>query len=322
MQPNQSDILFGSDGPERLEGRVIRLRLPCNRCGYDLQGLPAMSVCPECGASASHSLASAIDPTMHKLPPLLSPHRVGNALLILGVLTLLAAFSMALRELVMMPWLGLSDSRFSGQLSSIAIGLSVLCGLLGWIPVLQLWPSPEDAGIHTGRRGIVAVAIGLIIWIGGCLLSFVFDANSMLGPSLVDLVPLVGAGTYLFGLKLIVVEVGARSRLFRTDRIRRQRIWDLLIGIIFIAFGIVLVWVGELILESNSGSSIPFSETFTLNGRPVAGLGFLGMAIASVAALLVLVGLIYLCFNLAWVRSSLQSPPPRLREYLSPSEGA
>jgi len=126
---------------------------------------------------------------------------------------------------------------------------------------------------------------------------------------------------YLLGLRQIVVEVGARSRVFRTDRIRRQRIWDLLIGILFIGIGVVLVWAGEAYSHSGASSSIPFSSTFTLSGQPVSGVGFLGMAITWVAVILVLVGLIYLCFNLAWVRSALQSPPPRLREYLSPFEG-
>lgn len=318
MQSTQTDILFGSDGPEKLEGRAICLHLPCSRCGYDLRGLPATSVCPECGAYASQSLASAIDPTMHKLPPLLSPHRVGNALLMLGVLTLLAAFAIAVREMLMMPWLGLGKSPSAGLLVSMTTGIAVLCGLLGWIPVFQLWPSPADAGIHTGRKGIATLAVGLIFWVAGCLLAYEFDSDSILGPSLIDLVPLLGAWLYLLGLKQIVVEVGARSRVFRTDRIRRQRIWDLLIGILFIGLGVVLVWGGETFSQAGSPSSIPFGGTFTLDGQAVSGIGFLGMAIACVAVILVLVGLIYLCFNLAWVRSSLQSPPPRLREYLSP----
>jgi len=280
-----------------------------------------MSACPECGTSTSQSLASAIDPTMHKLPPLLSPHRVGNALLLLGVLTLLAAFAIALREVLMMPWLGLDRVSYAGMLASMATGIAVLCGLLGWIPVFQLWPSPADAGIHTGRKGIATLAVGLVVWVVGCLLTYEFDADSILGPSLIDLVPLLGAWLYLLGLKQIVVEVGARSRVFRTDRIRRQRIWDLLIGILFIGLGVVLVWGGEAFSQSGSSSSIPFGGTFTLDGRSVSGIGFLCMAVACVAVILVLVGLIYLSFNLAWVRSSLQSPPPRLREYLSPVEG-
>ena len=320
MKSTHGDILFGSDGPERLEGRIICLRLPCSRCGYDLQGLPATSVCPECGASTSESLASVIDPTMHKLPPLLSPHRVGNALLILGILTLLAALSMAVREVVMTPWIGLTGSPLAGMLVFTTTTVAVLCGVIGWIPVFQLWPSPADAGIHTGRRGIAKLAIGQIIWIVGCVLSGGFDPDAMLGPSLLDLVLLLGAGVYLWGLKQIVVEVGARSRVFRTDRIRRQRIWDLILGILFIALGVVLITIGERLAPSVGGSSIPFTSTFTLNGESVSGLGFLGMAIAWVAILLVLVGLVYLCFTLAWVRAALQSPPPRLREYLSPTQ--
>tara|TARA_Y100000589_G_scaffold268372_1_gene260119 strand:- start:1901 stop:2680 length:780 start_codon:yes stop_codon:yes gene_type:complete len=258
---------------------------------------------------------------MHKLPPLLAPHRVGNALLMLGVLTLLAAFSIALREVLMMPWLGLDKSSSAGMLLFVTTGIAVICGVLGWIPVFQLWPSPADAGIHSGRKGIATLAAGLVVWVAGCLLANKFDADSLLGPTLIDLVPLSGAWLYLLGLRQIVVEVGARSRVFRTDRIRRQRIWDLLIGILFIAIGIVLVWAGEAYSSTGNQSSIPFSSTFTLDGKPVSGIGFLGMAISSVAVILVLVGLIYLCFNLAWVRSALQSPPPRLREYLSPVEG-
>ena len=101
------------------------------------------------------------------------------------------------------------------------------------------------------------------------------------------------------------VEVGTRSRLFRTDLIRRQRVRDLVAGIVFIELGVVLYTIGGWQTTRGASSWGDMFQTF-------------GIAVSLVASLLVLVGLIYLCMNLFWIRQALLSPPRRLREYLDP----
>ena len=315
MDSTPVDILIGSDGPERLEGRVIKLPLPCQRCGYDLQGLSAMAACPECGVSASRSLEAVIDPTTHKLPPLLAPRVVGNALLFLAILCLIACVGIGVHIVFRLPWVGGEIPQLAASLNQLGLLISLLCGLVAWRPVLQLWPSPADMKGYDGRRGIQLGTIGLVIWLIGCVLAWQLPNKSLFGPDPINLVAMFGAAVFLSGLRVIVVAVGIRSRVFRTDQIRRQRIRDLVIGIGFVALGIVLTWLGESVVNWNMMGWLTLGQ-FTFTGKTISGLAFLGMAMAIVASLLVLVGLIYLCFNMAWVRKSLKSPPPRLREYL------
>ncbi|MEE2906828.1 MAG: hypothetical protein VX527_03250 [Planctomycetota bacterium] len=315
MDTTPVDTLIGSDGPERLEGRAIKLPLPCQRCGYDLQGLSAMAACPECGVSASRSLEAVIDPTTHHLPPLLAPRVVGNALMFLAILCLIACVALGVHIVIRLPWVGGEIPRLANRLNQLGLVVTVLCGLVAWIPLLKMWPAPAGMKGFDGRRGIRFGAVGLVIWIAGCVLAWLFPNDGPFGPDPINLVAMFGGAVFLYGLRGIVVVVGMRSRVFRTDQIRRQRIWDLVIGIGFVALGIVLARFGENVVNWNMAGWLTLGQ-FTFTGKSISGLAFLGMAMAIVASLLVLVGFIYLCFNMAWVRKALKSPPPRLREYL------
>ncbi|MCH2132674.1 MAG: hypothetical protein MK116_02880 [Phycisphaerales bacterium] len=321
MDPSSSEILIGTDGPERLEGRAIRLSLPCQRCRYDLRGLSATGVCPECGLPASRSLEAAIDPTTHRLPPLLAPQAVGAAIVTLGGLALVGGVALAFHLIVMTNVIMELAPGATRLLYGLTMLVAVLCGLVGWFPVLKLWPSPGTIDPRQGRRGLGWLSTGLAVWTIGCGLVWWLPPGQGLGPGLMALVPLLGSVIYLVGLRRIVIEVGTRSRLFRTDQIRRQRIMDLVIGIVFIGLGIVLTWMGGL---GSTGSPPPWWSLgrFTVGQEPTSGLAILGLAMLVVASVLVLVGLIYLCVNLRWVRRALQSPPPRLREFLDPPTGS
>ncbi|MDG2422662.1 MAG: hypothetical protein P8M22_01655 [Phycisphaerales bacterium] len=315
MESTHVDILIGSDGPERLEGRAIRLPLPCKQCRYDLQGLPALAACPECGLPASRSLEAIIDPTTHRLPPLLAPKVVGNALLSLAILSLLACVAMIVMILAHLPWITGGLSRAAYWFDSAGILISLICGLIAVWPAIMLWPSPEGTKGFDGRQGIGVCLVGLIIWITGCVLIWWFPPSAVFGPGPIFLVSMAGGVIFLSGLRLIVVVVGRRSRVFRTDQIRRQRIRDLVVGLGFVALGITLSWLGELAVTWKMSSFLTLGR-FTISGNSISGLAFIGMAMALVAGLLVLVGFIYLSFNMSWVRQALKSPPPRLREYL------
>ena len=315
------EVLIGSDGPERLEGRGIRLPLPCKRCGYDLQGLAATGVCPECGTPAPRSLEAAIDPTTHRLPPLLAPESVGNAVLGLGGLILLATIGLVMFQIMNLDWTANRIPGLVRLVSTSAILISAACGLLGFWPIIKLWPTPGTVDPRDGRRGLGVLSIGLLIWIVGCGLVWLFPISSSGSWILMLLVPLLGGMLSLEGLRRILIQIGARSRLFRTDRIRRQRIRDLMIGIGFVMIGILVIWMGSTL--SSGGSSVWWMlGRFNIGGEQQSGLAFLGLAMTVVAVVLLVIGLVYLCMNMAWIRRALIAPPPRLREYLDPPSGS
>jgi len=316
MDSTPVDILIGSDGPEHLEGRVIQLPLPCKRCRYNLQGLPALAACPECGVSASRSLEAVIDPTTHKLPPLLSPSTVGDALMMLSGLCLAGGFAFTLHMVFHLPWVSGDLPGLANRLDRFGLLLSAICGLVAWLPLLKMWPSPSGMKGFDGRRGILIGGFGLVLWIGGCVLAWLIHGDGSFGPDPINLVAILGGALFLLGFRAIVVVVGLRSRVFRTDQIRRQRIRDLIIGLGFVALGIVMGWIGDSVMASKSVSWLALGK-FTVSGNAISGMAFVGIAMSVVAGFLLLVGLVYLCFNMSWVRRALKSPPRRLREYLS-----
>ena len=250
----------------------------------------ATGVCPECGTAATRSLEAVIDPATHRLPPLLAPRLVGSGLACLGWLFLVGGVMLAVNRVLISPPVAEAVPNLARFGAPLTLGTMIICGLLGWRPILQLWPTPGTVDPRRGRSGLGLLSIGLVLWSGSAV------AIWSMGSSILMLQIILVSGVFcLEGLRRILIEVGTRSRLFRTDRIRRQRVRDLIAGILFIQLGVFLTW-WEL-------------------------LRVIGYVITIVAALLVLVGLVYLCMNLLWIRQSLLSPPRRLREYLDPPSG-
>jgi len=59
--------------PEQAIGLSLSGPMPCISCGYDLQGLSVVGVCPECGAAVRATILAKIDPQAEELAPLLTP---------------------------------------------------------------------------------------------------------------------------------------------------------------------------------------------------------------------------------------------------------
>ncbi len=47
--------------------------MPCITCGYDLQGLSVVGMCPECGSAVRATILAKIDPQAEELSPLVMP---------------------------------------------------------------------------------------------------------------------------------------------------------------------------------------------------------------------------------------------------------
>ncbi len=59
--------------PEQAIGLSLSGPMPCITCGYDLQGLSVIGLCPECGSAVRATILAKIDPQAEELTPLLTP---------------------------------------------------------------------------------------------------------------------------------------------------------------------------------------------------------------------------------------------------------
>lgn len=59
--------------PDQAIGLSLTGAMPCISCGYDLQGLSVVGVCPECGAAVRATILAKVDPQAEELAPLLTP---------------------------------------------------------------------------------------------------------------------------------------------------------------------------------------------------------------------------------------------------------
>ncbi|MCH2135125.1 MAG: hypothetical protein MK101_00925 [Phycisphaerales bacterium] len=281
-------------GPVDLSGRTIGVSMPCPGCRYDLRGVPATSHCPECGLDITQVLASAVDPTVHRLPPLASPRAVGDGI----VLTSLALASGVVLPVVGVLWAG--AATVSGQMGvstpvmeSLTTLAAVLVATTGLAGCWSLKPRGAGPLQQVARRAVVLCATGCLLMVGGLVSVLIEGSWFMIGGLLA-----AGGGlmTSLAGLRAVLLEAGRRCRAFRTATFQRQRITPLLLA----------TALASLALPASRVADMAGQQTIVLT------LGAIGLIAASMLA----VGLIYLVNNAIWIRRALRQPPPRLTELL------
>ncbi len=59
--------------PDQAIGLSLSGPMPCISCGYDLQGLSVIGLCPECGSAVRATILAKIDPQAEELSPLTTP---------------------------------------------------------------------------------------------------------------------------------------------------------------------------------------------------------------------------------------------------------
>lgn len=301
-----------TDAPSRRT--TLARSLPCRQCGYDVRGLPIGGACPECGFAVGATVEGVVDPAAQRLPSLRAPRRVGNGLVTIMLVMLVATLLAFARPLATAlgglapagarpisewtpPWLGV-----------IAGGL--VLGLL-W-PVRWIAP-PRDAEQEADvRRDIARLTLGILA-VGGLLVAsgLLSMAPRPAPPALRSLGVLtaIAAIVLLHGLRGVLVAVGERSREFRTARGSRQRIRDLMAALVVLAVGALL----RVAVPATGGRP---GGRFDLPFR----VGMLGSVLIWISALMLVVGLAYLLVNALWIRRSLHRPPPTLGELLGPGQ--
>lgn len=296
LDPNTSrgGRLEGIDGPVDLGGRVIAVSMPCPACGYDLRGAPATGQCAECGHAVTQTLASAIDPTAHRLPRLADPRAVGDGL---ALVTLSLAGGIVL-PVVGVLWAGaasLSGRRGVSMpviesMITVAFVFVLVGGAAGCICLKPRQGGPLQSA---ARRAVLMTGSGCLLLAGGLVALITAHEWIMFAGMLAAGIGLMIA---LAGVRRVLVEAGRRCRLFRTATFRRQRIPTLMLA-------------AALATTSMAGARLA-----RLGGLEAMDLtlGALGLIMSSMLA----VGLIYLVTNALWIRKDLRQPPPRLADLL------
>ena len=289
---------------------VVAASLKCRQCGYELRGLRAGGLCPECGLSIWASVLHAGDPEGAKMPRLTNPRAVGSAMLWLVLAWALASLLWVADTAVQ--WLDRVDPLRNIFGRWIPPKPKLIAALLVISTLWSVWKLTRPSTAHESgvvRRDFRLLLIGIVF--GGLAmleLTFAAQLQARLTSPWDDiyqlaielaLVAFVLVG--MAGLQGILRVIGQRSRQYRTAREGRQNVHAMMTVVAFIGVGRGL--------EQLSTHTWP-GEGFWPN---------LGSVILAISYLMFVIGMAYLLVNAWWIRRTLRNLPTTLDELLVPS---
>lgn len=259
----------------RVPSSTIRHNLPCTKCGYDLEGLAATGICPECGTAIVDSLTARLDTETRQFDDMPNPHRVA--------LTVLFGSACAFGGSGIVLALILEKLAQSAEIPAIAAAAPVfrsaafVANTIGFLAFLTVLPWRREP------RFVRAKALGVSGFAAWLIASFVDEQS--IATATYTAIP---AMLVLFAIAPLLRALAPRSRAYRNARATAQRVEGLLLST-GIAGGTSAT---ALLLRASPGSE----SAATL-------LTFLAVA----AAGLTVIGLAYLSLNALWlVRASFQ----------------
>lgn len=282
--------------------------LPCVTCGYNLQGLSILTICPECGSAVRATILAVVDPLADELRPIKRPRLVATGLLVWSIAALLAAvvawyawsayvlFGLTQVAVLPLPW---------GSWP-LCVGGCVAISGLGAIGLL--WP--HDG---LGARNFVLALGGVLLYPLLALTAYMVAAaaEAAVRTGLLELwspwpdrplmrlagaVLLVGV---ILGLRPNARALVARSLALRTGRVDRQTLLAMAAVAALAALGDVLGMIGVLV-----------------GGLVQEGLRTLGFVLMIVGSALFTLGLIGCVVDSARIAASVLAPGPSLRDVI------
>ncbi len=289
-----------SGGTANHPGGMVMTPIHCRQCGYNLFGLPADGLCPECGLETWESILHTVDPAASRLPRVRNPGVVGDALLWLMIF--LAAVSILLVVRPLAQWFDAMDPSGVRSLAEwTPAGFTIVAGLISlaalfW--VRRLAPPFGKESSRGVRRDVRWLGFGLAAWAALVIAAGLMHMAAA-SDRAITVVWLAAAGAAvvpLLGMRGILKTIGLRSREYRTASGGRQGIRAMVAATIGAAVG-----HGLRLLALPTG---------------IETLAPLGTVVTSISALMVMIGLFYLVANAWWIRKALRCPPPRLEEVI------
>ena len=292
----------------------IALPLPCIFCSYDLKGLHANHECPECSEPVRLTVFAVVDPVSKRMDPLPNSKYVGNLLALITILCSLAGILMIIPSCI----LRIFESDYS-QISPTLIQrlpmggymrqfldlcfASGVCAFCAFVSTMFLLKHlSKNKFLKSCRNATLLMSAGLLGW-SLCMWSFSYTIPLTLNPApnsslhlllYTTLLPGLAAACVFFGFRLIIPPIGKHSRKFRQANMSRQRMNDMLCGVL-------AVFIGRCFVELST---------------PETTLYAFGVIIEVMSLALVGVGLGYLVWNSFWIRHALIKPPPSIKELL------
>ncbi len=273
-KPDETAAPSSSDGPIHVAVTTIRHSLPCTKCGYDLEGLEARGVCPECGTPIVESLTARLDASTARFEDMPNPRRVAGTVFLgsvgaLGGSCILLALMLGL----------LAESTGMTELRTAVTPLrntALVTTAIGFLGFTLMLPWRRE------QRFVRAKALGMVGFLAWCAAALV-DVTTV--STTYCALP---ATLVLFAIAPLLRALAPRSRAYRNARATAQRVEGLLLS--------------NGLAGGASATALFFADAPDLSGWT----GTL-RAIALAAGLLTIVGLAYLVLNAAWlVRASLK----------------
>ena len=276
--------------------RQIDFDLRCVRCRYNLRGLAAMALCPECGTPVVASIVAADDPVARRMVALAHPMRVGVSLIV-ATTALGVGFAVSVGPDLVRAVAGLealSHPR-TGVDQAAAIGALVLFGIAAAASIVL---SRERTSLYRAELAstrtplwvgpvVLAIAAALRAW--GLLAPSVPFKMQPVGWGLIcAAVGLLGACLGTVGLRRLIVTLGRRSRNYRRGRHGRQSI-DLLLAAAVLQLAAA---TGAVILNR-------------LDSAEHEALANGALALVVALTLILAIGLAYLILNACWIGAAI-----------------
>lgn len=295
-----------SQVPEEWAEAVVLESVHCRKCGYDLRGLQAGGLCPECGLDIWSSVQHTVDPTASRLPSIRNPRAVGNAVFWL-TLCLLAG-------MVVMMWPVASElvrdfSRGRWRVWPHALNINTwfwaaVIGIVGLLSVRTLAPPRGAEPGSTVWKDIWRIAVGFsgALVFGALWVQFI-DAPGLHGVRqrlAIHLAAASYATISLMGLRSVFNVIGQRSREYRRSQGGRQNL-ELVIAALVAGFLAAMLHY--------------FAR---MQWLPRMWINLSRMAMWA-SHFMVLIGLAYMLVNAWWIRQALRKPPPAVDQVLAPN---
>lgn len=244
---------------------------------------------------------AVVDPMASGLPTLRRPRLVARGLV--GLVTCIALACVLLVPRPLAARLDLLSDGPAGRWLHLAppwlpwAASGLLAVALLFVALLAP-PAGEEASSARVSRGIRRLRLGLVGWTAAAAGFAVLDVRPPFDATAQALflgMAVASAWTFL-ALRATVRVIGERSRQYRTGRGGRQGFREMAAAIGGVAVGQVTAAIGER--------------------ADLDLLTLVGLLLAWVSLVMLLVGLVYMVVNAAWIHHALVSPPPTMADLL------
>ncbi|MGQ0627856.1 MAG: hypothetical protein ACT4PL_07120 [Phycisphaerales bacterium] len=297
-----------SRAPDNLE-KMLTGRLPCVGCGYNLQSISVLGICPECGTAVRATILAKVDPFADELRPILHPRAVALGVVAWSAGALFAALISAYAigaALVPGSGLGFWRAHFPSW-APVTVQLALVVSALGAVGMVRPHRGVTRAGVAAAVLG--ALAYAPLIPLAGHILSATSLAairgsvdpwQSGAGLTVARVQACLLMIVIIAGLRPHARLLVARSLALRTGRVDRQ----------------TMLAMGAAVAVAVVGDLLGFLGTGT-TGHAADALRTTGGVLMLFGAALLTLGLAGSMVDCVRIARAILLPPPSLRDVLA-----